>query len=242
MTFMVGVFCSTLAGYAGMWISVRANLRVAQAAMSDYNRSVQIAFYGGYFVAVINMTLAILGISYLYLFLWATMGWQITCQCLRTKKIPALLVAFGFGASFVSMFSQFCGGMYPVAVDVGVDLIGKIDSEIPEDQLRMAVVNAHENVAESGVQAVNFFESICAQLITAMILGSLVAEKSGINSAHSTYLVMLPLALGCLDIISSTIGMWNVNTKPGMPTTPHGMQNPLNIMIDALRSAFLVGL
>jgi Na+/H+-translocating membrane pyrophosphatase len=89
---------------------------------------------------------------------------------------------------------------------------------------------------------VNFFESICAQLITAMILGSLVTEKSGINSTNSTNFVMLPLALGCLDIISSTIGMWNVNTKPGMPIAPKCMQNPLNIMIDALRSAFVVGL
>ena len=91
--------------------------------------------------------------------------------------------------------------------------------------IRNAITNSGENIAEAGMQTANFFESICMQILSGMILGALVAEKSGMSSAKSVYFVMLPLALGCLDIISSTIGMWSVYTKPGLPAGAKDIQN-----------------
>jgi len=107
ISFMLGAMCSAASGYAGMWVSVRANIRVASACKRCYNDSIKIAFYGGYFAAVINIALAIIGIGFLFLtcYIYLTFNFPSNRQFDDFEKIPILLVGFGFGASFVAMFA-----------------------------------------------------------------------------------------------------------------------------------------
>ena len=141
---MLGAVCSAFSGYAGMWVSVRANIRVASACKRCYNEAIQIAFYGGFFAALINIALAILGIGFLFLicYIYLTFNFPINRQFDEFDKIPILLVGFGFGASFVAMFAQLGGGIYTKAADVGADMIGKIEAGIPEDDPRNPAVIA----------------------------------------------------------------------------------------------------
>ena len=123
---------------------MRANVRVASACRECYNDALQIAFRGGYFAAVINVALALCGISSLFIILIVSFTFNATTDSLEDSidKIPLLLVGFGFGASFVAMFSQLGGGIYTKAADVGADLIGKVEMDIPEDDPRNPAVIA----------------------------------------------------------------------------------------------------
>jgi len=107
LSFMLGAVCSAFSGYAGMWVSVRANIRVASACKRCYNESIKIAFYGGFFAAIINIALAVFGIGALFLicYYYLTFNFPINREFDEYEKIPILLVGFGFGASFVAMFA-----------------------------------------------------------------------------------------------------------------------------------------
>lgn len=142
--FLVGACCSAISGYAGIWVSVRANLRVAAASRNDYNAALQICFRGGAFAAIINVALAIFGISFLYLVLTLHLytTQKSSKQIPPIEEIPVLLVGFSFGASFVAMFAQLGGGIYTKAADVGADLVGKVELGIPEDDPRNPAVIA----------------------------------------------------------------------------------------------------
>lgn len=141
ISFLMGSVCSALAGYSGIWVSVRANLRVAAASRKCYNDAIQICFRGGAFAAIINVALAIFGISSLYL-AFIFYFYIIGAENPPIEEIPALIVGFGFGASFVAMFAQLGGGIYTKAADVGADLIGKVEVGIPEDDPRNPAVVA----------------------------------------------------------------------------------------------------
>jgi len=141
VSFILGAICSAIAGYAGIWVSVRANLRVAAAAKRCYNDAIQICFRGGAFAAIINVALAIFGISSLFLLFEFNFYLQ-GAQNPPIEEIPVLLVGFGFGASFVAMFAQLGGGIFTKAADVGADLIGKVEVGIPEDDPRNPAVIA----------------------------------------------------------------------------------------------------
>ena len=143
-SFLIGACCSAISGYAGIWVSVRANLRVAAASRNDYNAAMQICFRGGAFAAIINVALAIFGISFLYLVLsfhFYTSA-PVPNSIPPIEEIPVLLVGFGFGASFVAMFAQLGGGIFTKAADVGADLVGKVELGIPEDDPRNPAVIA----------------------------------------------------------------------------------------------------
>jgi len=125
VSFMLGSLCSAFAGYAGIWVSVRANVRVASAARKCYNEALVICFRGGAFSAIINVALAIFGICVLYLITYLIMFINADQnKRIPVEKIPLILVGFGFGASFVAMFAQLGGGIYTKGADVGADLIG----------------------------------------------------------------------------------------------------------------------
>ena len=143
-SFMLGAVCSAFSGYSGMWVSVRANLRTASACKRCYNDSIRIAFYGGYFGAIINISLALLGIGLLFMMCYFYLTFHLRAGVLydNYEEIPILLVGFGFGASFVAMFAQLGGGIYTKAADVGADMIGKVEAGIPEDDPRNPAVIA----------------------------------------------------------------------------------------------------
>jgi len=130
-SFFLGAFCSAFAGYSGMWVSVRANIRVASSAMKCYNEALCTCFDGGLFASIINISLALFGISVNFLFIYFSIYLRSNSgDEIPYEKIPLLLVGFSFGASFVAMFAQLGGGIYTKAADVGADLIGKIEMGI----------------------------------------------------------------------------------------------------------------
>jgi len=221
ISFLIGAVCSAISGYAGIWVSVRANLRVAAAARNDYNKAIQICFRGGAFAAIINVALAIFGISLLFLILsfhfWANAKPDTNPPI---QEIPVLIVGFGFGASFVAMFAQLGGGIFTKAADVGADLVGKVEESIPEDDPRNPATIADlvgDNVGDCAGQCADLFESISAEILSAMILGGAMANHAGLSFESKSGFILFPLMVHSLDLLVSTIAVYFVYTKPGHP-------------------------
>lgn len=136
------------------------------------------------------------------------------------EEIPVVLVGFGFGASFVAMFAQLGGGIYTKAADVGADLIGKVENDIPEDDARNPAVIADlvgDNVGDCAGQCADLFESISAEILSAMILGGVMAEHANLDFETKSGFILFPLVVHSLDLIVSTIAVFMVKTKPGLP-------------------------
>ena len=238
ISFLIGASCSAISGYAGIWVSVRANLRVAAAARNDYNKALQICFRGGAFAAIINVALAIFGISLLFLIL--SFHFYVNAPSHSSvppiQEIPVLIVGFGFGASFVAMFAQLGGGIYTKAADVGADLVGKVESGIPEDDPRNPATIADlvgDNVGDCAGQCADLFESISAEILSAMILGGAMANHAGLSNEVKSGFILFPLMVHCLDLLVSTIAVFFVKTKPGHPQTDRNYgecEDPLAVL------------
>src|SRR5207344_3531231 len=165
LSFLIGAFCSAIAGYIGMFVSIRANIRTAAAAMTSLNRALQIALRGGAVSGLSVVAMSLLGVGGLF---WLFGGMQ------DYRHVPLQIVGFGFGASFVALFAQLGGGIYTKAADVGSDLVGKVEKGIPEDDPRNAGVIADlvgDNVGDCAGRGADLFESTAAENIGAMILG-----------------------------------------------------------------------
>ena len=238
VSFLLGATCSAIAGYAGIWVSVRANIRVAVASRDDYNAALQLCFRGGAFAAIINVALAIFGISVMYLSLSFYFYVFSNAQSSHPpiEEIPVLLVGFGFGASFVAMFAQLGGGIYTKAADVGADLIGKVEVGIPEDDPRNPAVIADlvgDNVGDCAGQCADLFESISAEIIAAMILGGTMANAANLDFETKSGFILFPLMVHSLDLLVSTIAVFFVHTKKGHPSqgANYGpLEDPLNVL------------
>jgi len=249
-SFFIGALCSAMSGYVGMWVSVRTNIRVAAAALRCYNDAIQLCFKGGLFAAIINVSLAIYGISSLFLGIYFCIWLCVSNEYIEIpyENIPLLLVGFGFGASFVAMFAQLGGGIYTKAADVGADLIGKIEMGIQEDDARNPAVIADlvgDNVGDCAGQAADLFESISAEVISAMILGcSLVDKLNHQSSLSKGGFIIFPLVIHCLDIAVSIIGSKFVKTTPGIPVGGSDYQefeDPLNVMKKGYKVSVILG-
>ena len=201
VAFLFGAFCSALAGYIGMYISIRANIRTASAVRTSMNQALKISFRGGAVSGVTIVTMSLLGIVLLFLLY----GGQTEPQ-----KVPFLIVGYGFGASFVALFAQLGGGIYTKAADVGADLVGKVEAGIPEDDPRNPAVIADlvgDNVGDCAGRGADLFESTAAENIGAMILGVALFKYFGMAG------ILFPLVARALGLVASLVGIYSVSTR-----------------------------
>ncbi|KAK9923949.1 hypothetical protein M0R45_032345 [Rubus argutus] len=208
--FLLGALCSGVAGYVGMWVSVRANVRVSSAARRSSREALQIAVRAGGFSAMIVVGMAVIGIAILYSTFYVWLGVD-TPGSMKVTDLPLLLVGYGFGASFVALFAQLGGGIYTKAADVGADLVGKVEQGIPEDDPRNPAVIADlvgDNVGDCAARGADLFESIAAEIISAMILGGTMAQRCKIEDPSG--FILFPLVVHSFDLVISSVGILSI--------------------------------
>ncbi|KAH9716516.1 Pyrophosphate-energized membrane proton pump 2 [Citrus sinensis] len=206
--FLLGALCSGIAGYVGMWVSVRANVRVSSAARRSAREALQIAVRAGGFSAIVVVGMAVIGIAILYATFYVWLGVD-TPGSMKVTDLPLLLVGYGFGASFVALFAQLGGGIYTKAADVGADLVGKVEQGIPEDDPRNPAVIADlvgDNVGDCAARGADLFESIAAEIISAMILGGTMVQ-------HPSGFILFPLVVHSFDLVISSIGILSIRSS-----------------------------
>ncbi len=199
--FLVGAIFSALAGYIGMGVAVRANVRTTNAAKESLAKALTVAFRGGAVTGLAVVGLALLGVAGFYYLYTEVFG-------MSAAEAPGILIGFAFGASLISLFARVGGGIYTKAADVGADLVGKIEKGIPEDDPRNPAViadNVGDNVGDCAGMGADLFETYAVTLSAAMILAA-----STLVTANGASVVEYPLVLGAIAVVASIIGIYFV--------------------------------
>ncbi|HYM15398.1 MAG TPA: sodium-translocating pyrophosphatase [Dehalococcoidia bacterium] len=234
IAFLVGAGCSALAGYIGMFIAVRSNVRTAAAAQKSLRDAVTVSLRGGAVSGFLVVALSLLGVSSIFL---------VYSRILNNPPeiAPFLIVGFGFGASFVALFAQLGGGIYTKAADVGADLVGKVEAGIPEDDPRNAAVVADlvgDNVGDCAGRGADLFESMSAENIGAMILGVAIFTVTG-----RIEWIMFPLVLRSFGILATIVGLTSVPFfTDASPRSKQDPMTPLNYGFYVVSALSVVGL
>jgi len=214
VSFIVGAICSALAGFIGMRVATKANVRTTNAARTSLGKALEVAFAGGAVMGLGVVGLGVLGLSGLFA-LYSGQGWEIT-------EVLNVLSGFSLGASSIALFARVGGGIYTKAADVGADLVGKVEAGIPEDHpLNPATIadNVGDNVGDVAGMGADLFESYVGSIIGTMVLGALIVtpEFDGLGAVY------LPLALAAAGIVMSIVGTFFVRVKEG--GSPHAALN-----------------
>ncbi|MDP2068762.1 MAG: sodium-translocating pyrophosphatase [Lutibacter sp.] len=211
VSFIVGAFCSGLAGFIGMKVATKANVRTTQAARTSLGKALEVAFAGGAVMGLGVVGLGVLGLSSLFM-LYSGQGWVIS-------EVLNVLSGFSLGASSIALFARVGGGIYTKAADVGADLVGKVEAGIPEDHpLNPATIadNVGDNVGDVAGMGADLFESYVGSIIGTMVLGAafvtIPAFQASFDGLGAIY---LPLVLAAVGIVMSIIGTFFVKVKDG---------------------------
>ncbi|MCO6488393.1 MAG: sodium-translocating pyrophosphatase [Phaeodactylibacter sp.] len=213
LSFITGAICSGLAGYIGMRVATKANVRTTHAARNSLGAALEVAFAGGSVMGLGVVGLGVLGLGALFL-VYTNMGWDIA-------KVITVITGFSFGASSIALFARVGGGIYTKAADVGADLVGKVEAGIPEDHpLNPATIadNVGDNVGDVAGMGADLFESYVGSIIGTMVLGAAFIGIAGFeegNEFGGLNAVLLPLVLAGVGIITSIGGTFFVRVKEG---------------------------
>jgi K(+)-stimulated pyrophosphate-energized sodium pump len=214
VSFIIGAICSALAGFIGMRVATKANVRTTNAARESLGKALEIAFSGGSVMGLGVVGLGVIGLGSLFLIYSGLESWNI-------HKVITVLTGFSFGASSIALFARVGGGIYTKAADVGADLVGKVEAGIPEDHpLNPATIadNVGDNVGDVAGMGADLFESYVGSIIGTMVLGAVFINVVGFEEANQfsgLNAVLLPLTLAGVGIIASIIGTFFVRVKEG---------------------------
>ncbi len=229
LAFLIGAVCSGVAGYVGMYIAVKANIRTASAATRSLGEALMVSLRGGAVSGFLVVSLSLLGVSLLF------SAYDIGNS---VENVPSLIIGFGFGASFVALFAQLGGGIFTKAADVGADLVGKIEANIPEDDPRNPAVIADlvgDNVGDCAGRGADLFESTAAENIGAMILGVSLA-----TATHNSNWILFPLIVRAFGLIASTIGLLYVRPSVVVEPDKAAGRDPGEIAMKQLTIGYLI--
>lgn len=249
IAFVLGAFFSALAGYIGMSVATKANVRTAHAARTSLSRALNVSFTGGAVMGLGVAGLAVLGLGGLYLILKAyfvgdlTSGPEFQAEMLRTIEV---LTGFSLGAESIALFARVGGGIYTKAADVGADLVGKVEAGIPEDDPRNPATiadNVGDNVGDVAGMGADLFGSYVATVLATMVLGQ---ETTSLDNFGGLAPILLPMLIAGVGIIFSIIGTWFVRISENAGLSTDTVQKALNmgnwgsIVLTAIASFVLV--
>jgi len=216
VSFVLGAICSALAGFIGMRVATKANVRTTNAARTGLSKALEVAFIGGSVMGMGVVGLGVLGLSVLFIVYSNMFG----TDAIGIQRVITVITGFSFGASSIALFARVGGGIYTKAADVGADLVGKVEAGIPEDHpLNPATIadNVGDNVGDVAGMGADLFESYVGSIVGTMVLGAtfMTADFAVADKMNGLSAVLLPLALAAVGIIVSIIGTFFVKVKEG---------------------------